>query len=244
MNKKILILLIIFTMFIITACSKEVVDKSKDDALAPSEQEVVVAPDESNDPLNERSYEKNDGEVNTDTDDEENVPLDVIEQEDGQPTITHENNPNFAAALEGKVDGIEFGIGASTKTILESWGLPDLYDYYTGALFFRYDDRGVIFFTGASLAQDGETMVHDEVKEIVVFSEEQSVYNVNVGMTLAEIIKVLGDPSYRYSPEDAYLDELLMDNWIIMYDVGNFIVIFASSEEDGPTHALYLRSKV
>lgn len=241
-------MVLMLTLLCLTACHKE--DTANDDQQGeispPSTSVTVDSEDENLDESKEQSKEQNEGEEQEKVKEEINDFPIPIEQDEVQSGIIHKDNPNFLSARQGQVDGIEFGIGSSTKTIIEEWGLPDLYDYYTGALFFRYDDKGVIFFTGAILATDGIRFIHDKVKEIGVFKEGQTIYNVKLGMTFAEITDVLGEPTYFFSPETKsdYVDELLIGNWSLMYDVGDYIVIFAAYEEDGPVHSLYLRPKV
>lgn len=155
-----------------------------------------------------------------------------------EETSPSKDFPLLELANEGKIDGIEFGIGTSTEKLIEEWGLPDEYDYFLGGLYFSYPDKDVIFFTGAS--KINEEIIHDEVKAIAVKGDNKPVYNVKIGMTFEEIISVLGEPSRITSIEENEISELFYGDWTIEYDLEDYRVVFASKTEDGPTYCVFL----
>lgn len=183
----------------------------------------------------------------TDPPDETAVPTDGPGATD-EPEVTeepdertpHENNPLLELARQGKVDGIEFGIGAKTKDIVDKWGRPDDSAYFLGGLYYSYDDKDIVFFTNeGSIGEDGNEIVNGDVVIIGITGKDRSAYNVRLGMTIIEIITVLGEPTYTDTPEDN-IDSELFSGWTFIYDVGVYSVCFAADTKDSPVTSLYL----
>ncbi len=163
---------------------------------------------------------------------------DIIETE--QPPVTHENNPLLELARQGKVDGIEFGIGDKAKDIVARWGEPDRKEYFLGGKYYKYDDKNIVFFTNeGSVGEDGNEIDNGDVVIIGISGENRDVYNVCLGMTIDEIIAVLGEPTVTCAPEENEDSELL-SGWTFEYDVGKYTVCFEADTENSPVNTLYL----
>jgi len=177
--------------------------------------------------------------VPTDASDATDEPK-AIEGPDDKPHAAYEDNPLLELARQGRVDGIEFGIGDKTKDIVEKWGKPDRKEWFLGGLYYRYDDKNVVFFTNeGSVGQDGNEIVNGDVVDIGIFGEDREVYNVRLGMTIEEITAILGEPTYTMTPEYNEDSELFY-GWTYKYDVGEYIVYFQADTEDSPVDILYL----
>lgn len=168
----------------------------------------------------------------------------IVEQnvvrEDNMPN-THKNNPLLELACQGKIGNIDIGVGDSTDIIIEKWGFADESEYFMGGLYFKYDDKKTIFFTGAEI-NNGE-IIHDKVKCVGVFEQNKEVFNVRIGMDFKEIISVLGVPTYENTPKQNEESELLEGAWTIIYDIGEYEIKFAAKHENGPVDVVYLWGK-
>jgi len=126
-------------------------------------------------------------------------------------------------AYGGKIDGIEFGIGAISGDIIDKWGEPDASDYFLGGLYLKYGD--IVFFTNG----------YDESGKVVniSFSDENTeVYGIRLGMMIKEIEEILGTPDAVTSSKDNEESEYYFDNWTTSYVVGNYELIFAHKDKD------------
>lgn len=155
--------------------------------------------------------------------------------------ITHENNPLLKLACEGKVDGIDFGIGSYSGEIVEKWGMPDRCDNYMGGAYLAYDDKDVTFLTNTPM-YDGK-MEYADVVWIVIWGDSREIYNVRIGMTFEEIEEVLGRPSSKETPYENEESELYGGKWTITYDTGKYLLEFVADEENGPVDVAYLFKK-
>lgn len=233
MRKKLIILFIILNLLTMTACSRNV---SKDDENDKTAQNETIKQNENIDqPSNDDSIEEEPVEDDLDTDE------DNYEADEDVNLITHEDNPLLELARKGRIDSIEFGIGSSTEEIIEEWGLPDDYDYFMGGLYFKYDDKNVLFFTSA--AKENDEIIHGEVKCMGSFEENKEVFNVKIGMTFDEIIAILGEPTYIGTPEEHEDSELLYGTWAIVYDTEEYEIDFVTRIENGPVDTVYLWGK-
>lgn len=230
MGKKTIMLFMILGLLAITACNRNVY-KNEDNEKA-IENEITTQHEDEVQSNDDNKVEEDYDEQNLDTDEgDSEASKDVT-------LITHEKNPLLESARQGKIDGIDFGIGSSTDKVIEKWGLPDEYDYFLGGLYFRYDDKKVLFFTSAE--KDNEEIIHGEIMCIGVFEENKEIFNVKIGMTFDEIIAVLGEPTYENTLEQNEESELLAGTWTIVYDTGKCKIEFVSSTERGPVDSVYL----
>ncbi len=232
MSKKIIMISLILSILALTACNSNV--PKKGDSVDAVDNEVIQQED------NIESSDNNETETDPveeafDTDEGDGEPMEDID------IITHEDNPLLELARQGKVDGIEFRVNSSTDEIIEAWGLPDEYDYFMGGLYFRYDDRDVLFFTDAEI--NGDEIVPGNIKCIGIFEENKELFNVKIGMTFKEIVAVLGEPTYIYTLEQNEESELLAGSWTIIYDVGDYEIEFVSKTENGPVDTVYFWGK-
>ncbi|SCG82765.1 hypothetical protein DW1_1192 [Proteiniborus sp. DW1] len=232
MSKKVIVISLILSILALTACNNNV--SKNTDSLDTAKSEVIQHEDNI-EPSNKDIPETDPAEGENINNEDDNEAVDDIELN------THEDNPLLELARQGKVDGIEFNINTSTDEVIEKWGLPDVYDYFMGGLYFSYDDRNIIFFTDAVLSND--EIMPGNIKCIGVLEENKELYNVRVGMTFEEIIAILGEPTYLNTAEQNEESELLSGNWTIVYDVGEYDIEFVSSTENGPVDIVYLWGK-
>jgi len=231
--KKLIIVSVLLNLLVITACDSKVFLKENNKNTEANE--VIIRHEDDVQSSNDEKNEKDHDDKNLSKDNDNNGEKEDIK------IITHENNPLLELASQGRINNIQFVIGSPTDKIIEEWGLPDEYDYFLGGLYFIYDNGNIIFFTGAE-SINGE-ILHDEVKVIGIFEENKEIFNVRIGMSIDEIIEVLGNPTHVNTPEQNEESELLHGDWIIVYDTGKHEVIFASNTEKGPVYVAYLRGK-
>jgi len=232
MSKKIIIISLILSTLALSACSKNV--SNNEDIPATVENEVIQNEDNL-EPSNEDIIDIDPAESEFDNDEENDEVAEEIDLN------THEDNPLLDLARQGKVDGIEFKINDSTDEVIEKWGIPDVYDYFMGGVFFNYEDKNVLFLTDAEL--NGDEIIAGRIKCIGIFEENKEIYNVRIGMTFEEVIAILGEPTYMNTLEQNEGSELLAGSWSMVYDVGEYDIEFVSSIEKGPVDVVYLWGK-
>lgn len=141
--------------------------------------------------------------------------------EQNKPKQEAPQTPNSGLELvgEGRLPNIEFGIGASCKEIIDKMGKPIEQDYFEGGLYLDYGK--LIFLT------DGDESYNGKVVSISLV--EGQLFGVNVGMKPAEIIKVLGKPSFQGKNEDEGAI------YQLRYNVNGYTLAFTAETEDSPT---------
>jgi len=151
--------------------------------------------------------------------------------------ISHDDNPLLELAKQGRINGLDLGIGDSKAKMLELMG-P--YDGTSGIQVldsFSYNDENLLFLTTS------ETTDEDSIiRMIIVTGPGLEPYNVKVGMTFDEIIAVLGEPSYMKTGMNNSLSEFAAD-WTIVYLVGEYMVTFEAKSRYGPTDHMWLHHK-
>ncbi|WP_202709004.1 DUF4309 domain-containing protein [Sporosalibacterium faouarense] len=152
--------------------------------------------------------------------------------------LNHEDNPLFKQVKEGKLEGIEFGIGTYSRDIVEKWGMPDRYDNFMGGLYLAYDDKGVVFSTYTSL-NDGK-IEYADVMWIGIYGDDKEICNVKLGMNFKEIISVLGEPSYQRNSTQNEAMELYDGECTIEYETDKYILVFVANKVDEPVSVAYL----
>lgn len=134
------------------------------------------------------------------------------------------NNEIFKSASQGKINGIEFGIGTRFEEIIKTWGEPEEKGNYEGSNYLIYDDI---------------TFMADENSEVVsriAISGEREVYGVKIGMKPSEIKKILGEPKYESIYEDTDIQQRS-----IVYENGEYRVMFCSDDIDTPVNFMIIQ---
>jgi len=111
----------------------------------------------------------------------------AVEQNQPIQEVPKPQNSILDIIGEGKLPGIEFGIGASCKEIVNKMGKPKDQEFFEGGLYLDYDK--VIFLT------DSDESYNGKVTSISIY--EGQIFGVKVGMKPSEIKKVLGKPSFE-----------------------------------------------
>lgn len=143
----------------------------------------------------------------------------AVEQNQPIQEVPKPQNSILDIVGEGRLPGIEFGIGASCKEIVNKMGKPKDQDFFEGGLYLDYDK--VIFLTDSDESYNG--------KVTSISLNEGQIFGVNVGMKPSEIKKVLGKPSYEgKNEEEGAIYQL-------RYNVKGYTLLFASEKEDSPT---------
>ncbi len=228
--KKKIALVIIISIFMLTACKNKPVEADENKNI------------EVNKPIeNSIELEKDDADKEIDKDNhiEAGNYEEAEEEKEDESLVTHENNPLLKEALAGRLDTVKFAIGTATEEIANAWGIDNNYDYFMGGLYFIYEERGVVFFTSAYDVADG--IQHGEVVAIGAFGDGATAFGVKIGMTFKEIRANLGEPTYLLAPEETEGDELFYDSWVMMYQVGDYRLSFTAEEESGPINGIYIR---
>ncbi|MDF2653426.1 MAG: copper amine oxidase-like protein, partial [Paenibacillus sp.] len=117
------------------------------------------------------------------------------------------NEAFLSAVAQGKLPGIEFGIGAAKKDVFEAWGEP----HRTGSRHGRYDawfDYNYYFSgpnqTVGAIGVSGDTIHY----------------------TIDQVKKALGQPNYEGL-------SLVENGWEMSYAVGTYVLFFSADKKDG-----------
>lgn len=167
--------------------------------------------------------------VNIDHDDSQNqiVNHDINNIEiDSPQKIDEEENDNPALELlsMGKMDGIDIGLGADGKEIIEQLGEPVYQENFLGGLVLSYDD--IHFFTDGIISNDNIT--YGNVAGIY-YTGGETKYGTHVGMSLKQVEEILGSPDHTYTAQSS---ELYGDNHLIArYIKGEYTVKFEVDNE-------------
>lgn len=175
------------------------------------------------------------GEEINETDDHLDNDEDIVEDDNLELVINH--NEYLSLAYEGKMDGIEFGVGDKGKDVIEQWGDPLDIDYFLGGLYMMYED--VTFFTNGYRKGD-DTYDYGEVV-IIYYGGENTTYNVKVGMVFEEIEEKLGEPSHISMFDENEYSELHGENWVAVYKTGEYFVSFQFPNENMPIEAIFIQ---
>ncbi len=179
---------------------------------------------------------ENEQEENNETDNKAEDKEDNTDGSDNSEVVT-EGQPKeklLKSAYEGKIDGIEFGIGDKGTDIIGKMGEPDESDYFLGGFYLSYDD--IMFLTNG----------YDEtgkVVSILFFDKNAEVFGIKLGLTTKEIEKVLGTADEVISAKDNEQSELYMDNWTTRYKLGSYELTFVHEDKDGPVEWFSLWQK-
>lgn len=150
------------------------------------------------------------------------------------PVETVETTSILDIISEGRVDTVEFGIGASVKDIIEAYGEPEEKDNFMGGSFISYKD--FTFFIDKNI---------EEIEEGIVvklgFSEGSELFGVNVGMKFDDIKKILGDPTFEGAiDEEEANDELYGSGSALIYQKGVHRLLFIGDEGSEFANQAYL----
>ncbi len=133
----------------------------------------------------------------------------------------HSNKEEYMPALEllyeGKINGVEFGIGTKSDKIITQWGEPEEYnDSFMGGILLKYGDT--YFF------------VSDNQVTGIYYTGNNEIYGVQIGMDQEQVEEILGTPSDLYTSlySELYPDEPL----ILKYKAGKYIVNFEINTEN------------
>ena len=230
MRNSLIFLAIIISVFIFSACKSDI-SESEDNKSVVNENNNIQNDNETK--ANQiNTLEKEDNEEQYNSENSNNEMGKTAEY------ISHENNPLLKLAYEGKIDGIDFGIGSYSGDIVKKWGIPDRYDNFMGGLYLAYDDKDVVFSTNTFM-DDGQ-ITYADVIWIGFWGENREIFNVRIGMTFEEIEEVLGRSSSKETPYENQDSELYCENWTITYDIGCYLLKFITEEVDGPVDVVYL----
>lgn len=142
-----------------------------------------------------------------------------------QMIIEGEYNSALEQLYKGKMDGINFGIGADAAEIINLSGEPNQKSNFMGGLLLSYDET--FFLTDGNILND--TITYGDVTG-VYYTGERTIYGVHKGMPLEEVKEILGEPNDTYI---AYSSELYEENnLIIKYGAGEYTVLFEMDDED------------
>ncbi len=117
--------------------------------------------------------------------------------------------------------------GQTMEAIKAELGEPDEQDYVAGSEFFFYEKERIYLFFWA--VPDGETMVRG-----INLLEGKAVAGVQIGNSVGQIKKVLGEPYHQgYSEFDNTYD--------LIYNYDQFRLFFNADSEDGPTRSVLIK---
>lgn len=138
-------------------------------------------------------------------------------------------NEYLKLAYEGKMDGIEFGIGDNTEEVVKKWGEPLEIDYFAGGLYLKYDN--IVFFTNGYT--DEGKIHHGEIQNMILFNNKDT-YGIKSGMDIYAIEKILGQPNFR-EIYDAYFgpdpDGKYGEDNKAYYLAGNYMLVIPYNKD-------------
>lgn len=147
------------------------------------------------------------------------------------PAAVQENYA-LKAAREGKVTGLNIGIGSTLQDAVAQLGEPTALDYFEGTSYVSYELVDLIL----------DRIIEDTKAETnitgIILAEGYELYGVKVGMTPSGIKEVLGAPSKEEVETDPE-----GDMWRLDYDCGGYLLSFFANDKDSPTLSAYLSKK-
>ena len=129
---------------------------------------------------------------------------------------------------EGRLPGIDFGIGASAKEVTAKLGKPNEEDFYEGGYYLDYGK--VVILT------DGDETYNGKITSISV--AEGEIFGVKIGMKPSEVSAELGQPSYEgTNKEEGFVYQL-------RYDVKGYSLTFTSEKPGSPVLSASLAPRI
>ena len=132
-------------------------------------------------------------------------------------------------AFEGRVEGIEAGVGSRLQQVIAELGEPIELGHFEGSSFVSYEN--MTFMLGEIVESTNEDA---EVTGIIA-SEGYKLYGVQVGMTMDEIKNILGAAQQEYKEGE---DE--GDVWKLEYLCGDYLLTFYFTDKASPSTSAYL----
>lgn len=142
---------------------------------------------------------------------------------ENMPASKEEYMPALELLYEGKMNGVEFGIGTKYDKIITQWGEPEEYtDSFMGGILIKYGDT--YFF------------VNDNQVTGIYYTGSNEIYGVEIGMDLEQVVEILGDQNDLY---DSPYSELYPDEPLILeYKAGKYIVNFEINTENKKVNSI------
>lgn len=143
----------------------------------------------------------------------------------------------FENAYKGMMDDLPFKIGESDEGIVTEYGVPKSEGNFMGGYHFHYDD--MTFFTTGGIFGEGY-----ESGEVVVieYTGDDEKFGLKNGMSIEEVIAILGEPDYRYEHSDDDIEgEWSGTDWMLYYSTGRCEVVLNHADADSPIHAISIK---
>lgn len=144
-------------------------------------------------------------------------------------------------ALDDAIEkALPFALGTPIKKVVASWGEYDSFDYLLGGLYYKYDEKDVLFFSNGFKSDKG--IEYGEVLGIAFF-ETATFLDIATGSSFDEVIKVMGEPTSTVSPENNQDSELYGGGWTLNYESKKYIVTFSSIGDEKVVDSMYVFKK-
>lgn len=144
-------------------------------------------------------------------------------------------------ALDDAVEkALPFALGTPVKDVMASWGEYDSFDYLLGGLYYKYDEKDVLFFSNGFKSDKG--IEYGEVLGIAFF-ETATFLDIATGTSFDEVIKVMGKPTSTVSPENNQDSELYGGGWTLNYESKKYMVTFSSIGDEKVVDSMYVFKK-
>lgn len=151
-------------------------------------------------------------------------PTPIPQDKAGEADQKADQNPLDSLA-DGKIEGMEFGIGSKCQDMLAKLGDPQDKGTTDGGFFYVYDT--VTYFTDSINENEGSI-------SSVAVRDSRDICGVKIGMKPSEIEKVLGKP-YEQNGGNG-------QDWVVTYEVKEGLYLtFFSNDKDSPTIAALLK---
>jgi len=134
------------------------------------------------------------------------------------------NETKSSLISDGKLKGMQFGIGTSAAEIVSEKGKPEDEGFFAGGYYITYGND--IYFTDASY-QDVQQGDYGVVTDIA-FSQGKELLGVKIGMTLNEIKEMLGEPDRTFLTEED--NDFYANSKCIAYADGDYEIIFMADK--------------
>lgn len=135
---------------------------------------------------------------------------------------------------------LPFPLKTPVKDVVAKWGEYNSSDYLLGGLYYKYDEKGVIFFSNG-YTTDGGVELGDVLG--IAFSDNATFLNVSMGTAFDEVVKVLGEPTTLVSPESNQDSELYGGGWTLNYETENYVLTLSSIGDEKVVDAMYVFKK-
>lgn len=146
-------------------------------------------------------------------------------------------NENFyKTASQGKLDGIDYLLGAEGNLIVKEMGAPTV-NTNGDSIYLSYEDVDFLTDGKEDETTDGN---YGELK-IIRYTGNKFVYGVKIGMPLKDAKDILGEPEYSFTnPVSEDKKEWYSEGLNTVYYVGDYNFVLVTKDSESPIESIYI----